>query len=74
MKDGFFWAMGAIIVFMILGWCYLNTAQVHDYTTQIQQHLNTIDSLETRVAKLEYFIENEPKTININVTTNKNNK
>ena len=72
MKDGFFWVMGVIIVLMIFGWCYFNTVHVHNYTTEIKQHLETIDSLEIRIAKLEYFIENEPKTININVTTNKN--
>lgn len=69
MDNKYIWSTVIIVLLMIFCWCYINSNSIHNYTKEVEKYTSTIDSLETRVAKLEYFIENEPKTININVTT-----
>ena len=45
------------------------TIEKHIKNTSLYEE--KIDSLENRVNQLEYFIENQPKQINITVKTNK---
>lgn len=62
-----------IIAFALFVWLYTNTIFVNDAKSIANEYNKRVDSLETRIAQLEYFIENEPKQIIVNVNT-KNSK
>lgn len=60
-----------IISFALFVWLYVNTMFVNDAKNIANEYNQRVDSLENRIAQLEYFIENEPKQIVVNVNTNK---
>lgn len=62
-----------ILSFVLFAWLYANTIFVNDAKNIANEYNQRVDSLENRIAQLEYFIENEPKTIIVNVNT-KNSK
>ena len=62
-----------IIAFALFVWLYTNTIFVNDAKSIANEYNQRVDSLENRIAQLEYFIENEPKQIIVNVNT-KNSK
>ena len=62
-----------IIVFALFIWLYANTIFVNDAKSIANEYNKRVDSLETRISQLEYFIENEPKKIIVNINT-KNSK
>ena len=62
-----------IIAFALFVWLYTNTIFVNDAKSIANEYNQRVDSLETRIAQLEYLIENEPKQIIVNVNT-KNSK
>ena len=62
-----------IIAFALFVWLYVNTIFVNDAKSIANEYNQRVDSLETRIAQLEYLIENEPKQIIVNVNT-KNSK
>lgn len=62
-----------IIAFALFVWLYANTIFVNDAKSIANEYNQRVDSLENRIAQLEYFIENEPKQIIVNVNT-KNSK
>ena len=62
-----------IIAFALFVWLYANTRFVNDAKSIANEYNKRVDSLETRIAQLEYLIENEPKQIIVNVNT-KNSK
>lgn len=62
-----------IIAFALFVWLYTNTIFVNDAKSIANEYNRRVDSLENRIAQLEYLIENEPKQIIVNVNT-KNSK
>ena len=62
-----------IIAFALFIWLYANTIFVNDANSIANEYNKRVDSLENRIAQLEYLIENEPKQIIVNVNT-KNSK
>jgi len=60
-----------IISFVLFAWLYVNTMMSNDAINIAKEYNQRVDSLENRIAQLEYFIENEPKQIVVNVNTNK---
>lgn len=62
-----------IIAFALFVWLYANTIFVNDAKSIANVYNQRVDSLENRIAQLEYLIKNEPKQIIVNVNT-KNSK
>lgn len=59
-----------VVIFIILfGWLYVNTMLVNNASITANEYNRKIDSLENRIEKLEYFIENVPNQIVVNVNT-----
>lgn len=59
-----------VVIFIILfGWLYVNTMLVNNASITANEYNRKIDSLENRIEKLEYFIENIPNQIVVNVNT-----
>ena len=61
------------IVGLIFVWNYSNTCTANNNRIAIEEYTKKVDSLEVRVQKLEYLIENQPDIIiNVNeITKNK---
>ena len=52
-------------------WCYSNTCGVYRYARIAQEYACKTDTLESRIAKLEYYIEHQPKELVVHIEENK---